>query len=410
MVEGVRQQYEKFPYPHVPALALPRAGQGHALRFEYGADLLQHNLNIKMDSSHVGKTILVAGCGTIEALVVAMQHPHAKKLTAVDLSLASLSRLKRKVQLKKINSPLGLVFKNLGLPPIEYVNADLFSWEGGAFDYIISTNVLHHTPDPAGLLNRLASWLKPGGLLRLVTYPKHSRLWMRLTAAFLKSQGLTQETPDLVKKSKEAIQKLDEKDPRRQCFFSQPEIHRANTLIDAFYHALENPLSPLEWKEAGDQAGLTWVAEAQNESSQSIFLSELLPKTAKLEPWIRLQIMDDLLELCDNPVIWFYRDALPLRRGGVTPPVLANTVISNTAGNYGRGNPAPTQNIETEIAAGLKRAQNLLQFADVTLDEALTALTEHVGPRVMNDKNETRLYGLSVTEYDWKNLLTDARK
>ena len=36
--------------------------------------------------------------------------------------------------------------------------------ELGKFDYIIASNILHHVPDPALLLNRLSSWLVPNSL------------------------------------------------------------------------------------------------------------------------------------------------------------------------------------------------------------------------------------------------------
>ena len=44
------------------------------------------------------------------------------------------------------------------------------------------------------MLQRLAGWLRPGGLLRLVTYPAASRHWLRATARWLRLGGIGPET------------------------------------------------------------------------------------------------------------------------------------------------------------------------------------------------------------------------
>ena len=51
-----QEQYERFPYPPIHPLALPRRGQGETLRWEHGQALAG-----EPTTSHRGKRILVAG-------------------------------------------------------------------------------------------------------------------------------------------------------------------------------------------------------------------------------------------------------------------------------------------------------------------------------------------------------------
>ena len=90
----VRQHYERFPYPPIPAAALPRRGQGVPLSWEYGSERA-----FGERSTGRGRRILVVGAGTLEALVVGLANPRAQEVVALDLSARSLARLKRRVAL-----------------------------------------------------------------------------------------------------------------------------------------------------------------------------------------------------------------------------------------------------------------------------------------------------------------------
>ena len=79
IIAAVRSQYESYPYPPIPLVALPRRDQGAALRMPGGSE---------------GARILVAGAGTFEAIVVARANAGAREIVAVDLSSASIRRLR----------------------------------------------------------------------------------------------------------------------------------------------------------------------------------------------------------------------------------------------------------------------------------------------------------------------------
>ncbi|MCP5463898.1 MAG: class I SAM-dependent methyltransferase [Deltaproteobacteria bacterium] len=402
---AVQNQYQKFPYPPIPFFGLPLKSQGKSLQWERGFELLQKNLDQEIDPSHRNKRILVAGCGTLEALVVAQQHPYAKEVTAMDFSAPSLNILKKRLGYHKFKRILTLGLSRPALPPMRLIQQDLRSEINGPFDYITATCVLHHDPEPASLLKHLADQLNPGGLMRVATYPSQSRLWMRLTTAFFAQHNLTPDTPNLYKEALDCIMCLRKTHPIRHTFLLHKSAKSKSELIDAFFHACECPLAPLEWKVAGEDAGLTWVGEDHDIQSQSGFLSELLPQTAKLKPWTRLQIVDDLLELCANPVIWFWKN--PCADSAKNELRLIQPYLHKVTGHDF------DMDILTrrQLGFGLKRASLLLEKAGVTLAEAKKALEDSVGPRTIAKKDGTEevLNGLSLVDYHWEGLLNDAR-
>jgi len=183
VLSSVREQYERFPYPPIPWLALPSKGEGRGLAYAYGRELVQASPFAQALAANDRPRILVAGCGTFEPVVAAMANPDAAEIVAVDLSATSLERLEKRLRFASVVSRWSSSRRRALNPPLRLVRADLFDWEDGQFDFIIASNVLHHVQEPDLLLRRLAGWLGPGGLLRMVTYAQHSRLWLRNTGA-----------------------------------------------------------------------------------------------------------------------------------------------------------------------------------------------------------------------------------
>lgn len=371
---AVKAQYERFPYPPVPFLALPRRDQGEQLKFELGQSFLNQT------QTHRGIRILVAGCGTLEALVVAQAHPWAQEIVAVDLSEKSLETLHRRIQWAKIAR---LQFRSV---PIRLRCMDLHEFakdsSQGLFDYILLSNVVHHVPNPAELLHLITQRLKPQGLLRLVTYPKASRFWMRACALWLKEGGLTLSSPDLKRKTLARIRQLPDNHPIRLCYESQPETQTVSGLVDAFYHICENPLSPLEWKNACIRSSLRLIGESQNETSQSRFLTEIVPELHSLGRWEKLQILDDLWELCANPILWLQRDPNLTKSPN-------DLVIPDRF---------PTSSRQ-EVKEGLDRIRDLIAPHQISLETLWNRFKQEVGPRVSPTHQDRILPGLALTDY-----------
>jgi SAM-dependent methyltransferase len=135
---------------HLDALYV--AGYERKAGFDPTEDLevLQH-LGLGSDAIVVD---LGAGTG---AFVVAVA-PLCRRVVAVDVSPAMTANLRERVA-------------ELGLDNVSVVDAGFLSYEhrGAPADVIFTRNALHQLPDfwKAIALERTASWLRPGGILRL---------------------------------------------------------------------------------------------------------------------------------------------------------------------------------------------------------------------------------------------------
>jgi|GEM_PF-4026077 len=290
----VALQYERFPYPPVPWMALPKVGQGQTLQYEH--------LQKEFSKTHHNKRILVVGAGTIEPIVVAQMHPHAKEIVAIEQSQTSLKILSKRLSWARLCKYWRW---NQKLPPIQLVHGDLQNIHAGQFDYIIATCVLHHLESPFVALKHLSAQLTPGGILRIVVYPNQSRFWIRQISLYLKAQGLDAYQPKLKKQVYRAIKTLPEHDFRRYYFMRCGERHHTARIVDAFFHACENPKSPMQWFGQAYQMGLYWQnATCDNNAILAKFTQkeQFLKQQHKI---IQLQMADDLLLLKHNITLLF---------------------------------------------------------------------------------------------------------
>ncbi len=246
---------------------------------------------------------------------------------------------------------------------------------------------MQHLTNPSAALARIATWLNKNGLLRIITYPKQSRCIMKLTSQYFTEHGLNEHTPHLLKECFKVLKKLPASHAFVSCFKSHSEINQLAGLVDAFFHPLENPLSPLEWKQASLEAGLHWICDDQKSDSSSQALLELFPQTQELAPWLRLQIWDDLLEICDNPVYWFYKNETPVIKNDFQ---FSKNIFPNRQSNF-------DDQLHHEITLGMERAKVILAKNNLPLEVVITKLNETYGPRV--DTHNNILPGLSILDY-----------
>ncbi len=111
--------------------------------------------------------ILVAGCGTREALSWALCFPQAQ-VYGCDLSSTSLA----------IGRSL---IEQLGVTNVRLEQRDLLTLddEDGLFDVVSSWGVLHHLPDPLQGLRTIRARLRPGGVMHLMLYSRRNRYYIR---------------------------------------------------------------------------------------------------------------------------------------------------------------------------------------------------------------------------------------
>jgi SAM-dependent methyltransferase len=134
--------------------------------------------------SSTAPRVWVAGCGTNQALITALKFPNAHVL-GTDLSQPSLDVCARN------EAQVGVT--NLELRKASINDAT----DVEAFDYILCTGVIHHNSDPAYSLGRLASALRPDGVLELMVYNVFHRVEAAaFQLAMRKLGGRSEERPD----------------------------------------------------------------------------------------------------------------------------------------------------------------------------------------------------------------------
>lgn len=110
--------------------------------------------------SHAGERVLEVGCGIgTDAMGFASAGAH---LTAVDASPRSLEMARRRFELSGLPATLLLA------------DAERLPFPDGAFDFVYSHGVLHHTPSPAVAIAEILRVLRPGGSALVMLYHRGS--------------------------------------------------------------------------------------------------------------------------------------------------------------------------------------------------------------------------------------------
>lgn len=141
--------------------------------FHWRNDQYFNYINLMPVSGQDGKSVLDYGCGPGHDLVGFGVFSKPQRLVGIDLSPSSLAEAKHRLGVHGINVEL------IQLKPGD----TRLPLDDNSFDYIHSSGVLHHTPDPAGLLREFSRILKPGGVARTMVY-NYDSLWVHLYVAY----------------------------------------------------------------------------------------------------------------------------------------------------------------------------------------------------------------------------------
>jgi SAM-dependent methyltransferase len=173
----VEKQYTEWVYPKpITDIAAWRA-EGN---FQIIDPSLHHAIIWPDRPSSSNISILVAGCGTSQAAILAHSNPGAS-VTGIDLSQTSLDysrALKQK--------------HNLANLELQYMDLHEVASLGRKFDLIYSTGVLHHLPDPQKGLEKLAQALADDGVMCLMLYAKYLRAGVYMIQEALRRMGIEQ--------------------------------------------------------------------------------------------------------------------------------------------------------------------------------------------------------------------------
>ena len=112
-----------------------------------------------------GQTIMEIGCG-LGTTMVNFAKAGAKKITAIDLSDASIYLAKQNAEVNGVNEIVD--FYNVDAEELSQHSPKEY------YDLIFSFGVIHHSPHPEKILKEVHKFLSPNGKLKIMLYHRYS--------------------------------------------------------------------------------------------------------------------------------------------------------------------------------------------------------------------------------------------
>jgi tetratricopeptide (TPR) repeat protein/2-polyprenyl-3-methyl-5-hydroxy-6-metoxy-1,4-benzoquinol methylase len=234
----VRAQYEENPYPRW-------VKTGIAIKAKSISEICTE-LNLHLHSKSIKNVttpaILIAGCGTGQHSIGTASHFSGCQVTAVDLSLASLSYAKRKTA-------------ELGITNLKYLQADILRLDQleQKFDIIESVGVLHHMDEPMAGWRVLTNLLKPSGLIKIGLYSELARqniAVIRKEIALLRVGTSESEIREFRRSLTES------NDENHQLLTKSSDFFNLSSLRDLIFHVQEYRFTLPQIKKCLDELGL----------------------------------------------------------------------------------------------------------------------------------------------------------
>ncbi|MBF0589508.1 MAG: tetratricopeptide repeat protein [Magnetococcales bacterium] len=242
--QEVRAQYEANPYPRwvrMPISHRPKSLQSELIRFPHQP----------IDGLELGGLLelLVAGCGTGRHAIGSACHYHHCHVTAVDLSLSSLSYAIRKS-------------RAMGLTHIDYRHGDILDLGRleRRFHLIESAGVLHHMEDPMAGWRVLVDLLRPGGVMKIGLYSELARQSVVQCRAMIAQKGYD-DTPQGVRRFREYLKAYSqEHDGTMMAEMTQwRDFFSLSECRDLLFHVQEHRFTLLQIERALEELGLTFL-------------------------------------------------------------------------------------------------------------------------------------------------------
>lgn len=273
----VSGQYEKWMYP-APIWDLPQWLQSSWQWFDPSH---AHRMLWPDRDYRPGLDILVSGCGTNQAAVIAYTNPTAH-VVAIDVSSASLDHH------RWLATTYDLVNLEVHRLPIEQVSS-----LDRDFDLIITTGVLHHLRDPAVGMRALAGCLRPDGVLAVMLYADYGRIGVHIMQSVFKDMGLGQDDESL-HMVRDALDQLGPHHPVTGYLRLAPDLADDAGLVDTFLHGREQAYTIDECRDLVAAAGLAFqdvflkASYYAPTSSPSEFLAAIAARPRE-EQWSLMQ-------------------------------------------------------------------------------------------------------------------------
>lgn len=237
---AVRQQYEEAPYPRwlstdrkIPVpLATAMAGLFPGKRLALAASLELE--------------VLVAGCGTGKHAIDVAGRYQGAKVTAIDISRASLGYARCMAEQESIGN-------------IEFLSADIMTlgpWQR-QFDLIESAGVLHHLSDPEAGWRILCGLLAPHGLMKVALYSALGRRDLRAAREFT-AAGHGNVTAARIRQARADILALPAADQRRRAL-QFTDFYSLRGCRDLLFNVQEREYDLMEIDAVMGRLGLDFI-------------------------------------------------------------------------------------------------------------------------------------------------------
>src|SRR4051812_123873 len=142
--------------------------------FAWRNDQYPDYINLMPVAGFDGKRILDYGCGPGHDVVGFCHYSPGSQVTGADLSMPSLREAAHR---------LGLHGYTANLLPIK--TDESLPFADKQFDLIHSSGVLHHTPDPVGIMREFSRILADDGSVQIMVY-NYDSVWLHLYVAYVK--------------------------------------------------------------------------------------------------------------------------------------------------------------------------------------------------------------------------------
>ena len=264
----VKNQYEVNPYPHwVNTTVISEPKRLYDVLVGIGLSITDNLKKINAPE------IFIAGCGTGKHAVFTASRFKNARVTAIDLSLRSLSYAKRKSD-------------EFGLKNINYIQADILTYEDKPekYDVIESSGVLHHMQSPETGLNKLAILLKPGGLMRLGLYSEYARQLIATIRNLILEQGMTGTFEEKIRLFRKSVifEDNSQNEEVRQ-IIKWNDFYSMSECRDLLFHVKEHRFTLPAIKALLEKIGLKFIGfEFQNNIVIDDFNSKFKEKNAAL--------------------------------------------------------------------------------------------------------------------------------
>ena len=241
LADAVSDQYERWNYPP-PIEDLPAWLETNWQWFD---PRHAHRLMWPDRDYRPSLDILVAGCGTNQAAIIAYTNPEAR-VVGIDVSSTSLAHHQH------LAEKYALTNLELHRLPIEEVGA-----LGRDFDLIMSTGVLHHLADPTKGLAALAGCLRPDGVMALMLYATHGRIGVKIMQSVFDDMAISKSEEGLGL-IRDAIQVLPNQHPLQSYLQIAPDLADDAGVMDTFLPGRERTYTIDECREFVESAGLVF--------------------------------------------------------------------------------------------------------------------------------------------------------